>query len=103
MTNETKTNLKKVREILGEEELLCQLAEECAELGKAALKLRRVLNGKNKTPVTFDEAEDNLIEETADVVAVLACLDIREEDYEDIIDKKAMRWLGRLTESQWKN
>lgn len=102
MENETKANLAKVNEMLGEEELLCQLAEECAELGKAALKLRRVLNGTNKTPVTLDEAEANITEEIADVIGVLTCLgcldlaDINNR-YADIIDKKAQRWVGRLT------
>ena len=102
MKKEARVNLAKVNEMLGEEELLCQLAEECAELGKAALKLRRVLNGKNKTPVTLDEAEANITEEIADVIGVLTCLgcfdlaDINNR-YADIIDKKAQRWVERLT------
>ena len=41
-----------VRKTLSKEEQLAQLAEECAELGKAALKLRRVYDGRNPTPVT---------------------------------------------------
>lgn len=83
-------NLAKVNEILGEEELLCQLAEECAELGKAALKLRRVLNGKNK-------AEANITEEIADVIGVLIRLGVDINGYADIIDKKAQQRVGRLT------
>ena len=41
-----------IREILPQEELLAQLAEEASELAHAALKLRRVYDGRNYTPVT---------------------------------------------------
>ena len=54
-----------VRNTLSKEEQLAQLAEECAELGKAALKLRRVYDGRNPTPVTRPEAFNNLVEEIA--------------------------------------
>lgn len=36
--------------LLPEEELLAQLAEECSEAAKAALKLRRARDGVNPTP-----------------------------------------------------
>ena len=52
---------------LGLEELLCQLAEEAAELSQAALKLRRALDGKNPTPKSVMECLDELVEEYADV------------------------------------
>ena len=52
---------------LGEPELLCQLAEEASELAQAALKLRRVLEGKNPTSCTEQECRENLTEEVADV------------------------------------
>ena len=51
---------KKIMEYMGEPEMLSQLAEECCELGQAALKLRRVLDKKNPTPVTEEEARANL-------------------------------------------
>ena len=51
---------------LGEEEILCQLSEECAELTQACLKYRRALKGL--TPKTKEEVKDNLIEELADVL-----------------------------------
>lgn len=38
--------------LLPEEELLAQLAEECSEAAKAALKLRRARDGVNPTPVS---------------------------------------------------
>ena len=44
-----------------------QLAEECAELGKAALKMARILRGENPTPVTTAEAQDAIIEEYTDL------------------------------------
>lgn len=43
------------------------LAEECTELAKAALKVARITRGENPTPVTMDEAMENLIEEYTDV------------------------------------
>lgn len=100
MKYETKENLDKVYDILGEEELLCQLAEECNELGKAALKLRRTMNGKNVTPVTHEEAEANFLEEIADVQGVLTALGIHEFEYEDTIERKAKRWIKRLTKNK---
>ena len=89
-----------IRSLLGEEELLCQLAEECDELGKAALKLRRVLNGKNYTPVTEDQARENLLEEIADVSLCLAVLGLDAPIYGDMVgniwDEKLHRWTSRL-------
>ena len=48
--------------------MLEQLAEECAELGKAALKLARIERNENPTPVTKEEALKNLREEYTDVI-----------------------------------
>ena len=45
-------NFEKIKGRLGEAEVLAQLAEECTELAQAALKMRRVLDGKNPTPDT---------------------------------------------------
>ncbi len=50
MTNDAVFNL------LPEEELLAQLAEECSEAAKAALKLRRARDGVNPTSVSEEEA-----------------------------------------------
>jgi hypothetical protein len=47
--------------------LLEQLAEECTELAKAALKLARIERDENPTPVTRDEAIEALCEELGDV------------------------------------
>ena len=55
-------------EEIGLSAALAQLAEECCELGKAALKLQRIVDKRNPTPVTRKQAEEDLIEEAADVV-----------------------------------
>lgn len=88
----------KIKEYLGESEMLCQLAEEAAELSQAALKLRRALTGINPTPVTAEEARANLVEEIADVYNVSGFL-LETEDFleiYDIVQRKRERWLNRL-------
>lgn len=85
-------------------ELLTQLAEEAAELGHAALKLRRTLTGKNPTPVTPQEAMDQLLEEIGDVFNVLDVL-----EHDDVLDietvteksnEKLTRWVERLERAE---
>lgn len=63
-----------IRENVPQAELLAQLAEEATELAHAALKLRRVYDGTNPTPVKRSEAYDNLKEEIADVELLLTVL-----------------------------
>ena len=89
---------KKIKQHLPQDELLAQLAEECAELSHAALKLRRALTGINPTPVAADEARRNLVEEAADVYNVLGLLLDAEDNAEiySIIRRKKERWLKRL-------
>ncbi len=55
-------------EKIGEPAMLEQLAEECTELAKAALKLARIERKENPTPVTEQEARENLEEEYTDVL-----------------------------------
>ena len=57
-----------IQSALSEEERLCQLAEEAAELSQAALKYRRTLTEENPTPVTRSKAEKALLEELGDVL-----------------------------------
>lgn len=57
-----------VRDKLPASEILAQMAEECAELAKAALKLRRVLTGDNPTTVSYGMATENVLEECGDVL-----------------------------------
>ena len=84
------------------ERLLLQLAEEAAELGKAALKLERVIDGTNPTPIGIEEASEKVIEEAADVYCVLGLI-LSAEDHlqiHKIIEKKKERWLQRLEEKE---
>lgn len=91
-----------IRDEVSQEELLAQLGEEAIELAHAALKMRRVLDGRNPTPVRMSEAWANLQEEVADVLLCLRVLDI------DIFDptvyrtqeEKLDRWAGRLLERE---
>lgn len=89
---------EKIKQHLPQDELLAQLAEECAELSQAALKLRRALTGINPTPMTAEEARANLVEEIADVYNVSGFL-LETEDFleiYDIVQRKRERWLNRL-------
>lgn len=89
---------EKIKQHIPQDELLTQLAEECAELSQAALKLRRVLTGINPTPVTAEEARWNLVEEAADVCNVLWLLVDAKDNIEiyNIIRRKRARWVKRL-------
>lgn len=99
MDNTRKRKIDRIRELLLEDELLCQLAEECSELAQAALKVKRAMTAKNYTPMGLEEARKNLIEECADV---LLCLDvieyIRKNDYEvaKVMEQKLERWVDRI-------
>lgn len=81
-------------------ELLAQLAEEAAELGHAALKLRRAVDGSNPTPVTEREATRNLMEEIADVWLLIQMLELDQQSYVNAyrgaMKQKTDRWAARL-------
>ena len=93
-----------VRAELGEAEILSQLAEESSELAQAALKLRRVLDGRNPTPVTVEKAEENLFEEISDVLTCISLLECVTEESLEICDKiherKMERWAKRIAEDR---
>lgn len=72
-------------------ELLAGLSEECCELGRAALKLRRVYDGGNPTPTTEREAIDNLEEEIADVMVYLSQIPYSKTQVEMIREAKTRR------------
>ena len=61
--------MDQIVEKYGEEYILRQLAEECAELNQAALKMIRAQ--RRETPVLPLEARDKFIEELADVHVML--------------------------------
>lgn len=83
---------------MGEAELLAQLAEEASELAQAALKLRRVIDGKNPTPVKYEDALENFLEEVADVDLILAILGLDESFLAELerMTAKLTRWVDRL-------
>lgn len=86
-----------IRAKLDKREILEQLAEEASELSKAALKVIRARGmSKNATPVNPIQAENDLIEEAADVMGVLALL-IPDERYDNFVSYwKIERWAERL-------
>jgi len=77
-------------------ELLAGLAEECAELAQAALKLRRCYDGTNPTPVDEDEQYEKLLEEIGDVELYLDQLSINRNVIRDYKQMKLERWQKRL-------
>ncbi len=81
---------------LGRAELLAQLAEEAAELSQAALKLRRVLDGRNPTPVTEAEATQHLQEELTDVLLCAITVGVDRTEVERFIRAKSARWSARV-------
>ena len=87
-----------IRSQLSNPELLAGLAEEATELAHAALKLRRVLDGTNHTPVIYDVAYANLKEEIGDVLLCLEVLGITTDPkaYRKDMDAKLDRWVNRL-------
>lgn len=93
-----------IREHIHADELLCQLAEECNEMAHAALKYRRALTGDNPTPITPEQARENLLEEIADVSLCLKALGMDHIDREfclqitRVSNEKARRWAGRIME-----
>lgn len=90
---------------------LLQLAEECAELSKACLKLHRALTHENPTPQLEGKLEDDLLEEAVDV---LVCMEAAGVDYLEGVtlrtwgsdrpqmlkERKLARWVQRLVDSQ---
>ncbi len=85
-------------EKIGEPAMLEQLAEECMELGKAALKKARVIRGENPTPVTAEKADENLTEETTDVLICIDELCLKNDP--EITREKRERFQKRWEEKQ---
>lgn len=89
-----------IRENQTKAELLAQLAEECAELAQAALKVRRAWGYGTPTPIQPKEAEKVLFEEIADVRACIEVWDDTSPEEWDamraIQDEKTIRWAERI-------
>lgn len=102
------TDLEYIVANLSEEDILCQIAEEAAELAKAALKLRRAITQTNPTPVTVDEAVENIIEEYADTIGAFEIWAVKywggvliaDADIGKIIDKKYARKARQIKEDK---
>jgi len=94
--------MTQVNDYLPPEEILAQLAEEAAELAQAALKLRRVMDGTNPTPVTLEEAVRSLNEEMADVTLCFDLLPIfaNYSLINETRERKEERWKKRLAEDR---
>ena len=69
-----------------------QLAEECAETAKEALKLARIIRGENPTPSALHHTETRLAGEIADIMNALSVLDFPAEGDAG----KMFRWAMRL-------
>ena len=81
--------------LLNNRDILEALAEESAELTQASLKLIRAIGlSNNKTPKCTNECFENLKEEIADVLMVLAVLGIELPNIEN--NPKWERWFNRL-------
>lgn len=87
---------KSMIDYIGTPAMLEQMAEEAAELAKAALKLARIERGENPTPVTREEAIRSLIEEYTDVIQCAENLDLQ-ADY-DQMEEKYARFIKRYEE-----
>ena len=88
-----------IRQKIGMGEVLAQLAEEATELAQAALKYRRAITMTNPTPVTMEEALEELREEIADVdLCLIVAGDVREAADDEIyrMEAKRARWVIRL-------
>lgn len=86
-----------VKDILPEDELLAQLAEECTELAQAALKLRRAITEVNWTPKSIEECKNAMIEEHADICVCFKALNWDDKEArKQIMESKEDRWSWRL-------
>jgi hypothetical protein len=74
--------------------LLELLAEESSELTHAALKLSRIIRGENPTPISYEEAYKNIIEEYTDVIHTARKLSLYVD--EEQIRTKDIRWNSRI-------
>lgn len=92
------SNKEYIKSRLSNRALLEQLAEEAAEVSQAALKLIRTMpNSENPTPVTFNQACEDLTQELFDVVIAsdILGLTLSTEAIKDD-HPKIVRWAERV-------
>lgn len=73
-----------------------QLAEEAAELAQAALKMARVMQDENPTPMPYMEALRRLREEYTDVFVAAITAELLVDS--ELGKAKMERWTGRVKE-----
>ena len=97
-------SMKELVEKIGTPAALEQLAEECAELQHAALKMARKMRGENPTPAPLELISANFNEEIADVmVCIDALIQAGVADNEEIakvMEKKDGRWAERVEKAK---
>lgn len=82
---------------LSQTAILLQLSEECNEVAQVALKIVRICQKENPTPVTLMEARQKLHEELADFYCCFDSLTgIDLDTIEKIETEKLNRWCVRL-------
>ena len=88
-----------IRSKLPVDVLYGQLAEEAIEVAHAAQKLQRILDGRNPTPVTYEQGVEKLFEEIADLFLCMRTLAIPLDPaaYYQTMNAKDHRWSERLS------
>lgn len=95
--NINKKNKEYIQSVLAKRDLLELLAEESSELTKASLKLIRAeALCKNVTPISPEQALNDLHEEVNDVLMVLDALGWADDG--TLENPKWQRWANRLRE-----
>lgn len=88
-----------IYEAVGAPAMMNQIAEECCELGQAALKYRRTIEGGNPTPISEKTAWSHLLEEVADIMLCINELPVGDDGAKIVIRQmviKKKRWKKRL-------
>lgn len=81
-------------DLVGEEAMWLQLAEEASELSQAACKMARYLHGTNPVRKTEKSIRADIVEEFSDVINCARHLAIPIN--EGLIDYKNFRWIHRI-------
>ena len=87
------------KEMIGAAPVYEQLAEECTELAKEALKCARIIRNENPTPVSISDAQKRLTEEFTDVILCAEDLNLHADPA--IRMAKFTRWYNRLEEVKY--
>lgn len=92
LDNVAPTYIDAIRSLLSPAALYEQLTEECAELGKEALKAARIIRKENPTPDEYIDVMRRFLGEVNDIKNVLDVLSISADG--DVA--KLFRWVMRL-------